>query len=76
MPVFFAGGETHDVAGADFLYGAAFTLNPATSRGDDQHLPEGWVCHAVRAPGSNVTVLPRLSTALKRGKVGRCGPSL
>ena len=40
VPVLLAGGETYDVAGRISVR-AAFTLDPAASRGDDQHLAEG-----------------------------------
>ena len=36
----------------------AVALPPAAAAGDDQRLAERCVCHAVRAPGSNVTLAP------------------
>src|SRR5579871_6562146 len=41
VPVFLAGGEPDDVAGAEFFDGAAVALGPAEAGGDDEGLAEG-----------------------------------
>jgi hypothetical protein len=47
------------VAGVDFADRPAETLHPADAGENVEVWPAGWVCQAVRAPGSNRTTLAR-----------------
>jgi hypothetical protein len=58
MPMLHARRKPDDIAGMDLLNRATLALRPTTTGGDNQGLAEGWVCHAVRAPGSKVTLAP------------------
>ena len=58
MPVLLAGREADDIARPDLLEGPP---SAAPSRSPEVTIrvwPSGWVCHAVRAPGPNVTPAP------------------
>ncbi len=59
VPMFFARREPDDVTRANFLDRSSPTLHPAAAAGHDERLASGCVCHAVRAPGSKVTLAPR-----------------
>jgi hypothetical protein len=63
MPVFFAGREPNDIAGVDFFDRSALALGPAAACG-------GWVCQAVRAPGSKVTLAPATRAGSVRSNSG------
>src|SRR5579862_5622650 len=53
-------GRTPDyIPGPDFLFAPIPALRPAAAGRDDHVCPRGWVCHAVRAPGSKVTKAPK-----------------
>ena len=75
VPMFLAGREEHDVAGANFLDRAALALRPAAAQRDDEDLAE-----RVRMPGGaraglerdRVAGRPRGSGRLETA--GRCGP--
>ena len=58
VPVLFARREPDDVAGPDFLDRAALALRAAEPAVTTSVCPSGWVCQAVRAPGSKVTLAP------------------
>ena len=55
VPVLLPGWEPHNVARADFLDRAPLALHPPHPAVTMSVCPSGWVCHAVRAPGSKVT---------------------
>jgi hypothetical protein len=58
MPVLLLGNEPDYVARPDFLDWAAFALTRPRPVVTSNVCPSGCVCHAVRAPGSKVTVAP------------------
>jgi hypothetical protein len=58
MPMLFTGRKPDHIARPDFLDRSAVPLNPAATGGNDQSLAERVLCQTVRAPGSNVTLLP------------------
>src|SRR4051794_12572697 len=59
VPVFLAGLEPDDVAGADLLDRSTFSLYAAEAGGDEQRLTQRVrVPRGARAPGSKVTVAP------------------
>ena len=64
MPMLHARRKPDDIAGTDLLNRATLALRPTTTGGDNQGLAEGWVCHAVRAPGSKVTLAPDVRAGL------------
>jgi hypothetical protein len=64
--VIFAGLEKHAVPGADHLDRRATTLAEADTLREWIVCPNGWVCHAVRAPGANRTQ----AAASREGAVG------
>jgi len=53
-----AGRTVHDIARANFLLRLTPALRPSATGCHDQNCPSGWVCQAVRAPASKVTVAP------------------
>ena len=58
MPVLFSRLEPDNVSRANLLDWPAFALRPTRPKVTMSVCPSGWVCHAVRAPGSKVTALP------------------
>src|SRR5438067_4990530 len=58
VPMLLTRREPDHVTWPDLLDRAAPALGPAAAGGHDQGLASGWLCHAVRAPGSNVTLAP------------------
>ena len=58
VPVLLAGREPDHVARADFLDRAAPRWTRPQPAVTISVCPSGCVCHAVRAPGSNVTLAP------------------
>jgi hypothetical protein len=57
VPVPFARLERDGVTGAGFLDPSTVALHAPAPGSDDQRLTE-WMCQAVRAPGSKLTVAP------------------
>ena len=55
---FSPGGNQITSPGRISSIGPAPALRQAAAGRHDQGLAQGWVCHAVRAPGSNVTLAP------------------
>ena len=68
-----AGGEPHHVAGADLLDRAPSRCTRPQPDVTISVWPSGWVCQAVRAPGSKVTLAPLTRAGSRRCPVGRCG---
>jgi hypothetical protein len=60
--------EPHDVARADLLDRAAPALRKPAAGETMSVWPNGWVCHAVRAPGSKVTAAPATRAGSRRLK--------
>ncbi len=60
MPMLLSRRNPNDIAGPDFLDRTSPALHPTYTGSDDQSLTSRWVCLAVRAPGSKVT-LPQLT---------------
>ena len=56
MPVLFAWREPDDVTGPNLSIGPPQRWARPTPDVTSSVWPSGWVCHAVRAPGSNVTL--------------------
>jgi hypothetical protein len=54
----FGGLEPHDVTGTDFFDRSTIALHSSAPAVTISVCPSGCVCHAVRAPGSKVTVAP------------------
>ncbi len=57
MPMLSPGGN-QTIAGANLLDRTTLALHPTATRGDISVWPNGCVCQAMRAPGSNVTLAP------------------
>lgn len=55
MPVVLPRLEEDAVARADLLDGSSLALAQANALGHEDRLTDGWVCHAVRAPGAKWT---------------------
>ena len=55
MPVLLARGKPDNVSRMDFLDRSTLALRTSATGSDDQRLTKWVVCHAVFAPGSNVT---------------------
>src|SRR6266550_1295477 len=60
MPVLLARRAPDDVARSNHFDRTTPALHEPVAGRDDQGLTSGWVCHAVRAHGSNVTLAPRV----------------
>lgn len=56
MPVLLTRSKPHHVSGPNLLYRTAPALRPPAAAVTISVWPSGCVCHAVRAPGSNVTL--------------------
>jgi hypothetical protein len=72
VPVLLAGLEEHAVARADRLDRAAAALAQVGALGDEDRLPVGVVCQAVRAPGAKWT----LAAARREGPDGSATVSM
>jgi hypothetical protein len=66
VPVLLTGREPDDIAGPDFLSGAAFALHPAAAGGHDQRLTQ-----RMRMPGGPGARLERHARAHNARRVGR-----
>ena len=58
MPVLFVRLDPDGIARAKFLDWAVPSADQPKPEMTRRVWPKGWVCHAVLAPGSNVTVAP------------------
>ena len=58
MPMLFVGRKPDHVTGVNLFHRAAFVLCPPQPEMTINVWPKGCVCHAVRAPGSKVTLAP------------------
>ena len=58
MPMLLAGRKPDDVARANLFDRAALALYAAAANVTISVWPSGWMCQAVRPPGSKVTIAP------------------
>ena len=72
VPMLFSGRDKDRIAGPDFTRGSAPHLHPAKAGNHVQCLSEGWLCHAVRARGSNRTKAPLIRAGAGASMIGSC----
>src|SRR5579875_532194 len=70
MPVLFTRRKPHNITRPDLFNRSPLTLHPAAASRHDQHLSQRMRVHAVRAPGSKVTLAPETSAGSGASKSG------